>query len=136
MATNRLHRIILIIPEAQRVATTNWWVNNIDPNGADTFSQGLSPTGTLPITHRRCCTGLTNAQLRAVLVRLGNAAGISLPANFDDRTRQQKRAWIVSQIQPIDDAIGVRLWFVENDAEDWGDVEESRVMKGLQVVNP
>ena len=90
MATRHLHRVLIVTNNARKAALTTWWVNNIDPNGATTFDQGLSATGSAPATRWWACAALTNAQVRAVLNRWYATASMT-PPEWNSLTRAQIR---------------------------------------------
>lgn len=116
--TQHLHRILLIAPAARCAALNTWVRNNRDPTGSGWFVPSLSATGAAPATYAVACWSDTDAGLRTWGLRLAAMAGISLPADWDERTRQQKKQWITSQRGTIWDAIGVWVYAWHNDA-DW-----------------
>ena len=132
MATRHLHRVLIVTNNARKAALTTWWVSNIDPNGATTFDQGLSATGSAPATHWWACAALTNAQVRAVLNRRYATASMT-PPEWNSLTRAQIRTRLATDRAALVAASGVRMWHCNND-DAWDDFAALRAASGLSPV--
>ena len=133
MATAHLHRLWIIIPAARRTALNNWCRNNLDPTGGDWFTAGLNALGTGVATHYWCSAAFTNAQLRLIIIQLLGLASITLPADWDTKTRAEKRAWLNSQKTAIQTATGIRLQHSLNDGA-WDNPVTERQALALLVI--
>jgi hypothetical protein len=135
MATNFIHRIILVVPAA-RVAAFNTWVrNNLDAAGADWLAASLSVLGSAPATHALCNAALVPADCLKVLRRLCTLAAVTPPADFDTYTRAQKKQWVVDSRAAIRAATGIRVFLADNDGA-WDSVGDVLSAAGLQRILP
>lgn len=136
MATQHLHRLFICVPSSLRDGANTWIRNNLNPSGGDWLTVPISATGNLPATYWGCDAALTSAQLKALVIRLLQFSGVSLPAAWDSWTLAQKRTW-------LRDTLPVKLWtqapagskigvlYVSNDG-DWSD---HTVDNALEQVN-
>lgn len=137
MPTNFIARILWAIPAANQAAYNNWVQANLDPDGGDrTFTVGLSPTGTAPATFYVSCGAYTLAELKKIVQRLCQLAGISVPANYDDMTRAEKRVWFRSQIPTIKAQTGIRALLLDDNDGDWSDYQAQIAAAGLKTIQP
>ena len=131
------HRLLIIVPVARQAAFNTWWAVNIDTVGAGdkTFTTSLNASGLEadPPTHYWACMSLTSAELKKVVLRLLQLAGITPPADWDTFTRDEKRDWLRGQIPAIRTAIGVRLLVDDNDRQ-WDDYSAVLGRAGLKVI--
>lgn len=138
MATQWLNRVLLAIPAAQRATYNAWWANNIDTDGAGnrTFTAGLNATGlsTDPVTYYVANTALTNQQLRKIIVRLCALAGLTIPADWDTYTRQQKRQWLAANWPTIRQRTGVRAMVLDDNDGAWSDYTAAITAEGLKPI--
>lgn len=132
MPTNYLHRLLIVCTNARKASLTTWWVNNVDPNGSNTFNHGLSASGSAPATHWWACVGLTNADARQALNRWYAIAGVSAP-NWNTMTRAEIRAQVASDWNALVAGSGIRIWHSDNDAN-WDDFQDRRSGVGLQKI--
>ena len=135
MATNYTSRLVVIVPVGSVAAVGTWWQANIDANDDLTTWPTLSATGSNPATHRWCSVALTDAQLRAVLVKVCQLANVTPPSvgTWNGWTRAQKRAWLASTRDSLYANTGIWLDVSDNDG-DWDDSQAERTGKGLQVI--
>ena len=132
MPTLHQYRLYAIVPAA-RVATVNTWVrNNLDPTGGNWLSLNLSADGTAPYTHAHFSAALAVPEIKLILTALAAQAGRTLPADWDARTRAQRKAWLVSARNAIDSNSGIYLTLSDNDGE-WEAPEMALAHKGLQT---
>lgn len=131
MPTQYLHRILIVTNNARRAALTTWWVNNIDPNGATTFDQGLSASGNLPATHWVACATLTNNQVALCLNRWYQIASLS-PPQWGQLNRQQIRQRIQTDWNTLI-ATGIRMFHCDNDGA-WDNFYDRLTQSGLQFI--
>ena len=85
----------------------------------------------------RCHPGATPsmpapAEAKVILTRLGQLAGLSLPADWESRTRNQKRDWANDQVEAVYSAINVAYRWVDNDGS-WPRFEDYLENRGLRV---
>lgn len=136
MATNHVWRIILVVPEAQVASVVAWFVANI---GAGSLAAAdmpqLSASGAAPSTHRWCCGAYTDAEARAILVRLCNLAGVAPPsaATWNGWTRAEKIAWLQSVQAAILAGFGAWVTLAQNDGA-WDSPAAQLAARGLQRV--
>jgi hypothetical protein len=120
MPTDRIHRFVLVVPQA-RVSAFNTWIKaNIDPGGGDWLIVPLSPGGQAPATHAWAGFSATDDQARKLIIRLCQMANIAQPAGWDTMSRKQKIQWVASQSPNIFAAIGVWIEPADNEG-DWPD---------------
>ena len=136
MATAHLHRLLAIVPEARVAGFNTFFKNNadLDPDGGErTFTMMLNPSGSAanPVTHRWAFMALTNPGIRRVVVRVCQDAGLAFPADWDTRTRAQKRQWFLDNAAAILAAIGCRLFHCDNDGG-WTDAAAELTAAGLK----
>ena len=132
MPTLHQYRLHAIIPAA-RVAAVNTWIKaNLNPEGGDWLTPSLSATGNAPYTYAHCSAALTVPEIKLILTALAAQAGRTLPADWDSRTRAQRKAWLVSARNAIDSNSGIYLTLSDNDGE-WDRVETALSRKGLQT---
>lgn len=134
MATTYLHRLHVIIPAARCAAVNAWCKANLNPEGGDWFTPSLSADGNEPYTHAECSVALTNSELKLLLAQLLSMASASLPANWDSRTRAQKKAWLLAARDAFDVQTGIYLTPSDNDGV-WEEPEEARTHKGVQTAS-
>lgn len=133
MPTDYTERLFIIIPDARKTVVTNWWVANVDPAGANTFSVGLSASGQLPATHWAACVAFPRVNLRKVLVRLATMAGIANPDGWENWTQVQRVQWIADNRTTIQNATGIRIWRSDNEAG-WDDYRGLITAAGLKFI--
>lgn len=134
MTTQHLYRLHAIVPAA-RVAAVNTWIrNHLNPEGGDWLTLNLSATGEPPYTHAEFSAALTVSEIKLILSQIATIAGRSLPADWDTRTRAQRRAWLASARALIDAGSGIYLTLSDNDGA-WDRVEDAREHKGLQTAS-
>jgi hypothetical protein len=126
MPTLNPHRLVVVCPLARLAALGAWWAANIDPADDCANWPALNPSGSDAdaATHRWCSTALTNAQWRAVVVRVCQIAGVSPPsvATWNGWTRAQQRAWLNTTREGLFAATGIWLAHSDGDGE-WDDPE-------------
>lgn len=133
MATNYLHRVLLIIPAA-RINGINAYIKaQVDPAGGDWFTANLSASGSAPATHAWCNAALTDVMGRKLLLRLVQQASIPEPADWDTKTRQQKKQWLLDQRATVRSRTGVWVVPMHND-DVWDDPAEALTVMGLQTI--
>lgn len=124
------HRLLCIVPAA-RVAAFNTWIrNNLDPSGSDWLTLNLSASGSAPFTHAWFSVQLTDVEFIKVVRRLCAQASISVPADADSYTPQQKKTWLVNKRQDIQTAIGI--YIRANVAENWDSPDAALTTLGLK----
>lgn len=131
MATSYLHRVLLVVPSGRRTTFNTWIRGNLDPDGGDWLTTGLSSSGGTPFSHFWACASLTNPQLRLLMGRLCTLAGISQPADWDAYTRQQKKQRFLNQRAAIRSATGIWVDMMENDGV-WNNPEDSLNTVGVR----
>ena len=142
MATPHRHRLIVVCPVARLAALGSWWQANIDPADDATGWPALNPSGSDAdaVTHRWCSTALTNAQWRAVIVRVCQIAGVTPPtvATWNGWTRAQQRQWLAGVRDQMFAGTGIWLDHSDGDGE-WADPEAALTRCGIrrrQAVQP
>lgn len=125
MATHP-HRLVIVCPAARLAAFGTWWSANIDPADNCSMWPPLNASGSDAdvVTHRWCSTMLTNAQWRAVVVRVCQIANVTPPTagQWNGWTRAQKRAWLTSTRDDLLSASGIWLDHSNGDGA-WTDPE-------------
>jgi hypothetical protein len=133
MPTDRIHRFVLVVPQA-RVGSFNTWIKtNIDPAGGDWLIVPLSPGGQAPATHAWAGFSATDDQARKLIIRLCQMANIAQPAGWDTMSRKQKIQWVASQRGAIYAALGVWIEPADNEC-DWPDPQAILLGVGLLLV--
>lgn len=135
MATQYIHRVLIICPLARRAAFNTWIKANLDLIGGDWFDVGLSASGNTPAQGFWAFAALTNSELKQLMQRLCTLASITPDANWDTFTRQQKKQWLLDQRAPIRTATGIRILPMDNDGV-WDDPLTELAAAGLQVIQP
>lgn len=130
MPTQHVHRLYVIIPAARCNAVNAWIKANLNPEGGDWFTPCLSADGNAPHTHAHCDAALTDAELKLLLRRLVQIASLDLPANWDTRTRAQKKAWFATQRDAVNTNVGIYIEFGDNDGS-WPDAAAAMAAKGV-----
>lgn len=134
MATNFGNRLLVIVPAA-RVAGLNAFIKaGIDPTGGDWFTPNLSANGQLPATHAWASAAATEGQAKAFAQRVCQQASITLPDDWDTKTRAQKLAWVLSVRDQVYSTIGVYVAPMINDGV-WTDPQDALTATGLQVIS-
>ncbi len=132
MATLHQYRLHVICPAA-RVAVVNTWIRtNLNPAGGNWLTPNLSADGLAPYTYAHCSAALTAPEVKLLLTALAAQGGRTLPADWDTRTRAQRKAWLISARDAIDTASGIYLTLSDNDGE-WEIPETALARKGLQT---
>ena len=131
MTTRHLHRLHIICPLARVAAVNSWLKANLDPEGEDWLTPNLSATGDPPYTHAECSAALTNAEIKLLLGEIARIASRSLPADWDTRTRAQKKAWLATARDTLNTGSGIYLNLSDNDGA-WDDAAVARATKGVQ----
>lgn len=130
------HRLLILIPAARQAAINTFWANQIDTDGAgdQTFTIGLSPTGTPPVTHYWASCALRPIDLARIVTRLCTLAGIADP-NLGGLTRQQILTWLQNNLPTIRTNTGIAAVRDDNDAA-WSDPDTLLQQIGLQRITP
>lgn len=136
MATAYLHRVFWIIPAASQGAFNTWVRNNLNPNGGDTFTIGVSATGTTPATYYIACGAYTVPELKKIAARLCAMSNLTLPADWDTYTRAQKKAWLVSNWPTIRNKTGIKAIVLDDNDGTWSDYAATLASAGLKVIRP
>jgi hypothetical protein len=135
MASNHIHRVLLIVPEARVAAVGAWWQANMD--AADNLSTWprLNATGSVgsASTHRWCCTALTDLQCRTILFRLCDLAAVARPSigTWNAMTSAQKRTWLASVRAGVLAGYGIYVRLADN-IGGWDDPEALLATAGLK----
>ncbi len=119
------HRLIIVCPVARFAALVAWYAANIDPTDAGATWPELNAAGDdAPANYRWCSTALTDAQLKAVLLRVCTIASQTPPTNnqWNAWTRAQKQSWLAGVRDAMFTASGIWLDLCQQDAE-WTDPE-------------
>lgn len=132
MPTQYLHRLLFVVPAASVTAFNTWIRNNLDASGGDWLVANLSASGSAPFSHGWCCFAATIPELKKVMQRLCTLASITPPADWDTKTKAQKKQWLVDQRQPIQTATGIRVHEMNNDGV-WDNVQLALTAMGLQT---
>lgn len=121
MATQKLHRLVIITPAARRAAINTFFATQLD-EGGDAFTVGLNASGSQDdaITHYWNNRSYTPQELKKLMQRLCNLANILPPADWDTITRQQRKQWLLNQRQTIRNATGIWIMVADNDKQ-WDD---------------
>ena len=136
MPTAHLHRVLAIVPENRVAAVGAWWAANLDANdNLSTWPRLTASSGaaSAAATHRWGCTALTDAQAKALLVRLCQLAGQAAPSNatWKGWTGAQKRTWLAGVRASILSGYGLYIRLADNVAA-WDDAEALLQAAGLQ----
>lgn len=135
--TIHLHRLLVIIPASSQASFNTWCINNLNEGGL-AFTVGLNATGLAadPITHYWNCRAYTNAELKLIVNRLCVLSGLTLPANWDTRTRAQKKAIVASNLDTIKTQVGIAdIRFDDNDGV-WSSYSAALAATGLKTIAP
>jgi hypothetical protein len=123
---------------AKVAAVTGWFAANIGANAVDAqLGPPLSATGTAPATFNWCCGSWVDADAKAILVKLCQLAGVAVPtvAQWDNATRAQKIAWLLSVQAAILSGYGAYVTLAMNDGT-WDSPAAALAAMGLQVIAP
>lgn len=135
--SDKIHRVVIIFP-ANRVAAFNaWFRQNIDNRVKDNVTVGLNGTGSSaqPATHYWCCGSFNESDLVKLLDRLTSQTGISRPGSWNQMSRTEKKTWLTNIRNGVFTAIGVRIFYIENDAKNWDDQMSLLNGTGLKPIN-
>jgi hypothetical protein len=126
------HRFLVVIPAAQQAAVAGFWTANIDPNDSGTtFTVGLSASGNAPATFYWASTALTDAQIIAIVRKLAQMAGITVPTAGSLSTKAAKLAWLANNAAALLSNTGIT---VVRDDEDSTWTSADSVRTGLSLV--
>ncbi len=138
MATNFLHRLFILSPASRQAVVNAWFPANLAPSGGNWLTAGLNATGLRadPVTHHWCTAGLTDAQAKALLVKIRQLALVPLPttAQWDSATQATKMAWLVGIRAAVVAGFGVFLNLSDN-AGAWDDFKGLATAQGLVPVD-
>lgn len=129
--TLHLHRIIIIVPEAQMASFNAWVKANLDPGVQDWVVLSLSPTGNPPLTHGWACFACLESELASLMQMLCQLATIAPPPAWDQMPRQAKHNWLAGQQQTVKNKTGVWCQHMDNDGK-WDDPQTALTAMGLQ----
>lgn len=134
--TQHLVRMLALVPAARQNAVNTWIHNNLDPTGGDWLDgTGYSATGNAPATHYVFNAALTIPEFRAIGVQLLQMSGLSLPADWDAKTREEKFAWFRARVPTIRTQTGIRLRVFANDGT-WDNPQDELAAAGLLPITP
>lgn len=133
MATQHMVRLMALVPAARQNAINTWIHNNLDPNGGNWLTAGLSATSNAPATHYIFNAALTVPQFTQIANQLLTLASISLPADWNTRNITQKFSWFQSQYAGIRSATGIRLRVFRNDGA-WDNPQDELTAAGLKPI--
>lgn len=135
MATQHLHRLVVIIPAAHRTALNNFFATQLD-EGGDAFTIWLNASGSNQdaITHYWNNRSYTPAELKKLMQRLCNLANITPPADWDTMTKQQRKQWLLDQRQAVRDATGIWVMAADNDGQ-WDNPQDGLAHESLQTTS-
>lgn len=131
MTTLHLHRFTCIVPAARVNALNSWIANNLDSTGSNWLVLRLDTVNGDMMTHAWFSAAFTNGEFKKVAMRLCNLANIDLPANWDSLTRNQKKAWLISQRATIRTNTGI--YFQSSDGDGvWDSPDDALSATNLQ----
>lgn len=135
MPTLFVHRLIVVCPASRYGTLGTWWKANMDPADDVSGWPKLNPSGlsTDAETHRWCSTALNEAQLRLIIVRVCNLAGVAVPTatQWNSWTRAEKRAWLASTRNQLYTNTGIWLDLSDGDGA-WNEPESVLTALGLK----
>lgn len=139
MATNHIHRLLILAPTGGKTNFLNNWINtNWDSTGSNWLIVPLSADGTTPATHYMCDASLTEPQIKQFFQMLKQQTGSDFPNEWDTYTRNQKVTWIRDTAIPwLWSNYELGLLHVNNDG-DWNEHTVSSKLSnlGLQQIVP
>jgi hypothetical protein len=130
MPTQHLYRVLAVVPAARVAALNSWLKANLDAGGGDWLTPSLSATGDAPFTHAWFSAALTAAEFKLVMQRLCTLASVTPPADWDQLTRAERKAWLLSQRPAINAATGVYVQAMDGDGV-WDLPGDALAAKGL-----
>jgi hypothetical protein len=137
MATQTVHRILLIVPVAKVAAVVAWLQTNIGANSVPAdLGPALNPSGLAadPVTHRWCCGGWTDIEAKAILAKLCQLASVTPPTapTWSGWTQAQKIAWLKTVQAAVLAGYGAFVALSDN-AGTWDDPTTILSTLGLKV---
>lgn len=137
--TNYVHRLGILIPVSLVAGVASWWADEVTAGRLEfddpTQWIGLNATGLQAdgVTYRGSCGSYTNSEIKRILIRVGQLAGISLPADWDTKTLGQKIDWVMSQRDSVFAATNIWLAPCDN-LGDWAIIQNFLNDIGLKAV--
>lgn len=136
MATAYMVRVVLLAPSNRR-AILRTLLSHGDFDPADTANELLSgynnTTGLPPFTHWLYNGAHTVHQFKRFVLWVCEQLSVSLPADFDDRTPDQKLDFLNSRRAMILSQTGVRFFCLRNDQE-WPDFDALLLQQGFKRI--
>lgn len=108
---------------------------NLVWNAGATFIGGSDP-GTPPATYRWCNGSFTDAECKAILLKLCQLASVTPPTNaqWNGWTRPEKRTWLISVRNTIWTNYSVWVTLADNEGA-WDNAQAEAQSRGLVVIS-
>lgn len=136
--TQHQHRLIILCPVgAKLTAVVNWFVANIGANSVPSnLGPGLSASGSGSATHRWCNGSFTDAECKAILVKLCQLASVTPPTNaeWNSWTGAQKRTWLAGVRNTVWTNYGIWIAFADNIGS-WDNPQSEAQSRGLVAIS-
>lgn len=136
MATQFVHRILVIVPAANVAAVVAWFQANVGAKSVPTgLGPGLSASGSAPATHAWMSGSFVDADCKAILAKLCQLASLTPPTDpqWAGWTQTQKISWLASVQGGIKSGYGLYVTLADNTGT-WSDPAAALTALGLKVI--
>jgi hypothetical protein len=136
MPTAHEHRLIIICPVgAKLTGVVSWFHTNIGAASVPSnLGPSLFPTAGGATTHSWCCGAFTDAECKAILLRICQLASVTPPTNpqWNGWTGNQKLAWLAGVRADLLAGFGIYVTLARNEGV-WDNPDAALAAMGLRT---
>lgn len=139
MVTLYTDRLLLIVPVARIAGFAAWWAARVAAGQLEYDNPAVWPelvpaagADDAPASHQWSYGCYTRPQLKIIAGRLAALTGITLPANWDTLTHEQRKQWGRSKQEEILAAVGVLVVPEINTDATWDRTDDALTAMSLK----